>query len=72
MITKMTMMKTDGKISTMTTKQIINNYDNNNQHDHDEADAGDTNEDVERISKMTITTTMAKKMSMMKTNQNIK
>jgi hypothetical protein len=40
MITKMTMMKTDSKISMMTKKQIIiiNNYYKNNQHDHDEAD----------------------------------
>jgi hypothetical protein len=40
MITKMTMMKTDSKISIMTKKQIIiiNNYYKNNQHDHDEAD----------------------------------
>ena len=71
MKTKMTKMKTDGKISMMTTKQIINNYDYNNQHDHDKADAGDTNEDMARISKMTTTTTMVKKTSMMKANQII-
>jgi len=53
MITKMTMMNTDGKISMMMTKQIINNCDDNNQHDRGEADAGEANEDVARISKMT-------------------
>ena len=40
MITKMTAMKTNIKILMMTTKQIkiINNYYDNNQHDHNEAD----------------------------------
>ncbi len=56
----------------MMMKQIINNYGVNNQNDHDEADAVDTNEDVARISKMTTTMTMTKKMSMMTANQIIK
>ena len=55
----------------MIMKQIINNYRVNNQHDHDEADAVDTNKDVARISKMTTTTMMTKKMSMMMANQII-
>ena len=54
-------MKTDGNILMMMLEQIINNYGVNNQHDHGEADAVDTNEDVARISKMTTTTTMTKK-----------
>jgi hypothetical protein len=49
------MMKTDSKFSMMTMKQIINNYDDNNQHDHGEDDAGDTNEDMVMISKMMTT-----------------
>jgi hypothetical protein len=59
-IIEMTRMKTYSKISMMTTKQIINNYNDINQHNHDEADDGDTNKDVARMSKMTTTTTMAK------------
>jgi len=59
-IIEMTRMKTYSKISMMTTKQIINNYNDINQHNHDEADDGDTNKDVARMSKMTTTTKMAK------------
>ncbi len=72
MITKMTTMKTNGKISMMRTKQIINNYDDNNQHDHDEADAGNAKEDMARISKMTTTTSRTKKTPMMMANQIMK
>ncbi len=64
-------MKTDGNILMMMMKQIINNNRVNNQHDHDEADAVDTNEDVARISKMTTAMTMTKNMSMMTANQII-
>jgi hypothetical protein len=54
-------MKTDSKILMMTTKQIkiINNYYDNNQHNHNEANSSDTNEDVVRISKMTTTMTLS-------------
>jgi hypothetical protein len=52
-------------------KKIINNYDDNNQHDHGEDDAGDTNEDVAMISKMMTTTTMTEKTPMMTANQII-
>ena len=72
MITKMTMMKTDSKFSMMTMKQIINNYDDNNQHDHGEDDAGDTNEDMAMISKMMTTMTITEKTSMMTANQILK
>ena len=71
MITKMTTMKTDRNFLMMTMKQIINNYDDNNQHDHGEDDAGDTNEDVAMISKMMTTTTMTEKTPMMTANQII-
>ncbi len=56
----------------MMTEQIISNYDDNNQHDHDKAVAGDTSEDLVRISKMTTTRRRMKKTSMMTANQIIK
>ena len=55
----------------MMMKQIINNYGVNNQHDHNKSDAVDINKDLARISKVTTTMTMMKKMSMMMANQII-
>ena len=61
MITKMTTMETDSKISMMMTKKIIiiNNYYDNVQHNHDEANSSDTNEDVARISNSPVRKTCA-------------
>jgi hypothetical protein len=56
----------------MMTKQIINNYNDNNQHNRGKADASEANEDVVRTSKMTKKTTMEKKKPMMQANQIIK
>ena len=67
----MTTMKTDSKILIMMMKQIISNYEDNNQHEQDKSDAGDTSKDVVRISKMMTSTRMMKKTSMMTANQII-
>ncbi len=82
MITKMTTIKADGKNvhddNKANNQQLHNHdqhqdqdHDHDHNHDHKETDAGDDNEDMVRVSKMTTTIMMTKK-SMMRANPIIK